>query len=72
MTKMYEQVVLVRPLHLDFTGAIMAPGVQAVVVDLIDDDVVLLEFDLEAPELEGGKRFESTIATIHDFVPVSS
>jgi hypothetical protein len=72
MTKMYEQVVLVRPLHLDFTGAVMKPGAKAVVVDLIDDDVVLLEFDLDAPELVGGKRMESTVATTSDFVPISA
>ena len=72
MTKMYEQVVLVRPLHLDFTGAIMEPGAKAVVVDLLDDDVVLLEFDLDAPELVTGKRFESTMASTSDFVRISS
>ena len=71
MTNMYEQVVLVRPLHLDFTGARMEPGAEAVVVDLLDDDVVLLEFDLDAPELVGGKRFESTVASVHDFVTAS-
>ena len=71
MTKMYEEVVLVRPLHLDFTGAIMEPGAKAVVVDLIDDDVVILEFDLDAPQLVGGKRYESTVASIHDFVTAS-
>lgn len=71
MTKMYEQVVLVRPLHLDFTGAIMEPGVRAVVIDLLDDDVVLLEFDLDDPDLVTGKRVESTMASTSDFVRVS-
>jgi hypothetical protein len=69
---MYERVMLVRPLHLDFTGDIMDAGAEATVVDLIDDGVVLLEFDLDDPRLVGGKRFESTVATVHDFVPVSA
>ena len=72
MTKLYERVRLVRAVHLDFTGDLMSPGVEATVVDLIDDDVVLLEFDFDAPELVGGKRFESTVATVHDFVTVSA
>jgi hypothetical protein len=50
----------------------MKPGAEATIVDLLDDDVVLLEFDLDAPELEGGKAFQSTVATVHDFVPVSA
>lgn len=72
MTRMYERVMLVRPLHLDFTGDLMDRGSEATVVDLIDDGVVLLEFDLDDPSLVGGKRFESTVATIHDFVAVSA
>lgn len=67
---MYERVMLVRPVHLDFTGDVMRPGAEATIVDLLDDDVVLLEFDLDAPELEGGTSFHSSIATVHDFVPV--
>jgi hypothetical protein len=63
--------MLVRPVHLDLTGDIMEPGVEATIVDLLDDDVVLLEFDLDAPELVGGKTFQSTVATVDDFVPVS-
>jgi len=69
--RLYERVMLVRPLHLDLTGGVMQPGVEATIVDLLDDDVVLIEFDLDAPELVGGKRFEATVATVHDFVPVS-
>ena len=30
----------------------------------------LIEFDLDDPELVGGKRFETTIASVHDLVPV--
>ena len=66
---MYERVMLVRPLHLDFTGAVMVAGAEATVVDLLDDGVVLLEFDLDDPVI--GERHESTVATVHDFVPVS-
>ena len=72
VTRMYERVMLVKPLHLDFTGDIVGAGVEATVVDLLDDDVVLLEFDLDDPVLVGGKRFESTVATVHDFVTVSA
>ena len=72
MVKLYERVMLVRPVHLDFTGEQMAPGVEATVVDLLDDDVVLLEFDLDAPELVGGKSFHSTAASVHDFVSISA
>ncbi len=68
MAKLYERVMLVRPVHLDFTGDVMSPGVEATVVDLIDDDVVLLEFDLDKAD---GAHSESTIATVHDFVTVS-
>lgn len=71
MTKMYERVKLVRPIYLDFTGDLMKAGTEATVVDLIDDGVVLIEFDIDAPELVGGKRFQSTMAKIHDIVPVS-
>ena len=65
MAKLYERVMLVRPVHLDFTGEIMKPGAEATIVDLLDDDIVLLEFDLDVPEAA------STVATVHDFVPVS-
>lgn len=68
---MYERVKLVRPIHLDLTGDVMKAGTEATVVDLIDDDLVLIEFDFDAPELVGGKRFESTFAKIHDLVSVS-
>lgn len=71
MAKLYERVKLVRPVYLDFTGDRMEPGTEATVVDLLDDDVVLIEFDLDAPHLVGGKSFGSTVATVHDFVPVS-
>ena len=67
---MYARVKLVRPIHLDFTGDVMEVGAEATVVDLLDDDVVLIEFDLDAPELVGGTRFESTIASVHDLVMV--
>ena len=70
MTRMYERVMLVRPVHLDFSGTLMRPGSEATVVDLIDDGLVVLEFDFDAPELIGGKKFASTIANICDFVPV--
>lgn len=72
MVRLYERVMLIQPVHLDLTGGVMAPGVEATIVDLLDDDVVIIEFDLDAPELVGGKRFESTVATVYDFVPVSS
>lgn len=68
---MYERVKLIRPIHLDFTGDVMKAGTEATVVDLIDDGVVLIEFDFDAPELVGGKRFESTVAKVHDLVSVS-
>ena len=70
MAKMYERVKLVRPIHLDFTGDIVDVGTEATVVDLLDDGVVLIEFDLEDAELVGGKRFAETVATIHDFVSI--
>jgi hypothetical protein len=70
--KMYERVKLVNPVHLDFTGGVMSPGTEAIIVDLLDDDVVLIEFDLDAPELAGGKRFAETVATVHDFVTVQT
>ena len=66
MAKLYERVMLVRPVHLDFTGEIMKPGAEATIVDLLDDDVVLLEFHLDSPEVA------STTASVHDFVTVSS
>jgi len=72
VSKMYERVKLVRAIHLDFTGDIMAPGTEATIVDLLDDGVVLIEFDLDAPELVGGMRFAETVATIHDFVTVQA
>jgi len=72
VAKMYERVKLVRPVHLDFTGDLVEAGTEATVVDLLDDDVVLIEFDLEDPELVGGKRFAETVATVHDFVTIQS
>ncbi|MGD9726557.1 MAG: hypothetical protein AB7L09_01180 [Nitrospira sp.] len=71
MAKMYERVRLVRPIHLDFTGDIMEAGTEATVVDLLDDDVVLIEFDVDTVEQGGGKRVESTIATVFDIVSLS-
>jgi len=70
MAKLYERVKLVRPIHLDFTGDVIEPGAEATIVDLLDDDVVLIEFDFDAPELVGGKRFAETVATVFDFVTV--
>jgi len=70
VANLYERVMLVRPLHLDFTGDVMKPGAEATIVDLLDDDVVLLEFDFDKPELVGGTQSWATIATVHDFVPV--
>jgi len=67
---MYERVVLVRPLPLDFDDGVMHIGSEATVVDLVDDGVVLLEFDLDAPEVVGGQEFKSALATVHDFVTV--
>ena len=72
MTKMYERVMLVRPLPLDFADDIMDIGSEATVVDLVDYGVVLLEFDLDDPDLEGGKTFKSALATVHDFVSVQT
>jgi len=71
VARLYERVMLIQPVHLDLTGGVMAPGAEATIVDLIDDGVVLLEFDFDAPELVGGKRFQSTFANVHDFVAVS-
>lgn len=70
MAKMYERVKLVRPIHLDFSGDIVEAGTEATIVDLLDDGVVLIEFDLEDAELVGGRRFAETVATVHDFVSV--
>jgi len=70
VAKLYERVKLLRPIHLDFTGDIMEAGSEAVIVDLLDDGVVLIEFDLDAPELVGGKRFAETVATVYDFVSI--
>ena len=70
MAKMYQRVKLVRPLHLDLTGDVMQAGTEATVIDLIDDDVVLIEFDVDAPELVGGKSFHSTFANLHDLVTI--
>ena len=67
---MYEQVKLVRPVHLDFSDDIMKPGTKGTIVDLIDDGVVLIEFDFDAPELVGGKTYKTAVATVHDFVSV--
>lgn len=67
MTKLYERVVLVRPVPLDFDDDVMIPGSRATVVDLVDEGVVILEFDLDAPELVGGKRYETALATVYDF-----
>jgi len=62
---MYERVRLVRPVHLDFTGDVMRVGSEATIVDLLDDDIVLLEFDT-ADEQVGPE----TVASVYDFVPV--
>lgn len=70
VAKMYERVKLVRPVYLDFTGVRMEPGTEAIVIDLLDDDVVLIEFDIDDPELVGGKSYGSTAASIHDLVTV--
>ena len=72
MANLYERVVLVRPVHLDFTGDVMAPGAEATVVDLLDDGVVLLEFDFDLDKLElvGAPQSWSTIATVYDFIPI--
>ena len=70
VTRMYERVMLLKPLHLDFSDDIMRVGAEATVVDLIDEGVVLLEFDLDDPELVGETRYESAVATVDDFVPV--
>lgn len=72
MTRMYERVVLVRPLSLDFENDVMGPGRSATVVDLVDEGVVILEFDVEAPELIGGKRYHTALASVHDFVPMGA
>jgi len=70
--KMYERVKLVKPIHLDFTGDVMGPGTEATIVDLLDDDVVLIEFDLDEQGINGGPRVAETVATVHDFVTVQS
>lgn len=70
MANLYERVILVRPLHLDFTGDVMRPGAEATIVDLLDDGVVLLEFDFEEPELSSTTQSWATVATVYDFVPV--
>ena len=72
MTRMYERVMLVRPLPLDFDDNVMDVGSEATVVDLVDFDVVLLEFDFDDPALEGEKSFKSALATVHDFVSVQA
>jgi hypothetical protein len=69
---MYERVMLVRPLHLDFADDVMHVGSEATVVDLVDDGIVLLEFDLDSPEFDGGVEFKSALATVHDFVTVQA
>lgn len=70
VTRMYERVVLVRPVPLDFDDDVMGPGSHATIVDLVDEGVVILEFDLDAPDLVGGKRFQTALATVYDFAPV--
>lgn len=70
MARMYERVKLLRPVYLDFTGDRMEPGTEATVIDLLDEGVVLIEFDLDAPELVGGKSFGTTVASVHDLVSV--
>lgn len=62
MPRMYERVKLLRPIQLDCSGDVIGAGAEAIVVDLIDFDVVLLEFDLDRPD-----RVESTMATVYDF-----
>lgn len=69
MIRMYERVLLIRPLYLDFTGDIIKPGVEAIVVDLIDDDVVLIEFDNEKTHVG---MLKSAVASIYDFIPLRS
>jgi hypothetical protein len=68
--KMYERVKLVKPIYLDFTGAVMGPGTEATIVDLLDDDVVLIEFDLDEQGVNGGPRVVETVATVFDFIPI--
>lgn len=70
MTRLYERVILVRPVVLDFDDDVMGPGSHATVVDLVDEGVVVLEFDIDSPELVGGKRYQTALATVHDFAPV--
>ena len=69
-TRMYEKVVLTKPVILDFRGDVMAIGRDAVVVDFIDEGEVILEFAFPAPELEGGHRFETAFARCDDFRPI--
>ena len=63
VAKMYERVKLVRPIHVDFTGALVEAGTEATVIDLLDDDAVLIEFDED--------EAQATIAKVYDIVPVS-
>ena len=71
MSRLYERVRLINSIYLDFTGDVMKAGSEATVVDLLDDDVVLIEFDFEEPGLVGGKRFETATAMVYDLVAVS-
>lgn len=69
--RLYERVVLTKPVMLDFVGDVMAVGRDAVIVDFIDENEVILEFAFPAPELEGGQRYETAYATCDDFRPVA-
>ena len=71
MAKMYERVKLVRPIHLDLTGGVAEAGTEATIIDLLDDDVVLIEFDIEFCGLERGAGYYATVAKVHDIVTVS-
>ena len=68
-TRMYERVVLTKPVHLDFHGSVMVTGSEAVIVDFVDEGVVILEFAFPAPELVGGSRYETALANCNDFQP---
>jgi hypothetical protein len=68
--RLYERVVLTKPVVLDFVGDIMAIGRDAIVVDFVDENEVILEFAFAAPELEGGQRFETATASCDDFRPM--
>lgn len=65
--RMYERVVLTKPVILDFRGDVMSVGRDAVIVDFIDSGEVVLEFSFLAPELESGRRFETAYARCDDF-----